>query len=36
MGSFGAKDLGDKILEILKAAGGSLPVTDKTSPEDIY
>ncbi|MBC7372254.1 MAG: GntR family transcriptional regulator [Bdellovibrionaceae bacterium] len=36
LGSFGAKDLGDKILEILKAAGGSLPVTDKTSPEDIY
>ena len=36
LGSFGAKDLGEKILEVLKAAGGSLPVTDKTSPEDIY
>jgi predicted RNA-binding protein (virulence factor B family) len=36
MGSFGAKDLGEKILEVLKQHNGFLAVTDKTSAEKIY
>lgn len=36
LGHKGAADLGDKILDALKARGGFLPLTDKTSPETIY
>lgn len=35
-GNKGADDLGQKILDLLKEKGGFLPVTDKTSPEEIY
>jgi predicted RNA-binding protein (virulence factor B family) len=36
LGSKGAADLGEKILEVLKAKGGFLPLTEKTPPETIY
>lgn len=36
MGNFGTSDLSAKILEVLKAKGGFLAVTDKTDPEVIY
>lgn len=35
-GNKGADDLGQKILDLLKEKGGFLPLTDKTSPEEIY
>lgn len=36
LGSKGAADLGEKILEVLKQKGGFLPLTEKTPPETIY
>lgn len=36
LGSHGAKDLGEYIIEILEAAGGFLDITDKTDPNEIY
>lgn len=36
LGSFGAQDLGEKILDVLTREGGFLPVHDKTSAEEIY
>lgn len=35
-GSFGSEDIGNKILEELKAAGGYLNIDAKTSADDIY
>ncbi len=36
LGSFGSEDIGNKILEELKAAGGYLNIDSKTSADDIY
>lgn len=36
VGSKGAQDLGEKILEVLKSEGGFLQIHEKTSPEEIY
>jgi len=35
-GNKDSKDIGERILQQLQEAGGFLPVTDKTSPEEIY
>lgn len=36
LGNKGALDLGQKILDVLKAKGGFMPLTEKTPPETIY
>ncbi len=35
-GNKDSKEIGERIIESLQEAGGFLPITDKTSPEDIY
>jgi predicted RNA-binding protein (virulence factor B family) len=35
-GNFGADDLGQRILQILTAAGGFLPIHDKSPAEKVY
>jgi predicted RNA-binding protein (virulence factor B family) len=35
-GNFGAEELGEKILKALRLAGGFLPITDKSSAEEVY
>ncbi len=35
-GNFGTDELSQQILQVLEEAGGFLPITDKTPPEEIY